>query len=94
MLQAYGVKYLNRYAPSIQQYRQVLQRKVRRVLKEHGGNKEEAFTLVEQEIDKRIAQRALDDNEYARVWVQHLHEKGKSKFGLNFWAWSPKWFPN
>ena len=82
MIGNYGLRYLNRYAPSISQYRQVLLRKVDRIIKEHGGNKEEARQLIEEEIEKRIAQKALDDSEYARVWVDHLHEKGKSKFAI------------
>ena len=82
LLQTFGLRYLDRYAPSISQYRHVLQRKVKRVLKEHGGDKDKAMELVELEIQKRIKQGILNDQNYANSWVNHLHEKGKSKLQI------------
>jgi len=70
---------LNRYVPSVEQFRIVLIRKVDRTIQACGdGDRETALELVEKEIQNRIETGELHDRNFAINWVEYLQQKGKS----------------
>jgi regulatory protein len=79
VIQEIGSRYLQRYVPSISQYRRVLIRNIDKRLRELGtGNREEALRMVEEDIQRRVECGALHDERFANTWTEHLYEKGKS----------------
>jgi regulatory protein len=74
-----AIRYLNRYVPSVKQFRSVLTRKVDRTIQARGdGDRVSALELIEKEIQRRIETGELHDRNFAINWVEHLQEKGKS----------------
>ena len=66
-------RYLDRYAPTIGQFRRVMMRRVRKA-----GGGEAGGALLEAEVQRRIRNGELDDRRYAVSWVEHLHRRGLS----------------
>ena len=79
VLQEVGRRYLERYVPSVVQFRRVLNRKVERNIRAGGSvSREVASTWIEEEVQRQVECGALQDQRFAISWTQHLHDKGKS----------------
>jgi regulatory protein len=73
-----AVRHLERWPASEVRVRRLLWQRVRRAQSFHGGTKEEAAPLVETVIARLIANKILDDEGFAKLWVNHLRRRGTS----------------
>ena len=75
-LQRAAATYLNRFAPSVYQFRQMLLRKCKKLPIDL--NQETVEHVVNGEILRRIQQGILNDRRYAESWAQKMQAAGKS----------------
>lgn len=70
--------YLRRYSASRKGLSRVLERKVKRHLREKGGEPETAKVLIEQVVARMVSAGYLDDAKLAESKTASLHRQGKS----------------
>jgi regulatory protein len=70
--------YLRRYSSSVAQLRRVLQRKVKRAAREHGGDAEKALAWVDPLVERMVRAGYLDDERLAATKTASLRRAGKS----------------
>lgn len=73
------MRHLQRWPASESRVRRLLEQRVRRAQSFHGGTKEEAAPLIEAVIAELRESRILDDDAFARLWVDHLRRRGTSQ---------------
>lgn len=74
-----GVHYLNRYASSVENFRQVMMRKIQKSCADHPDqDKDECVTLLNQTIQKFYDLGYLNDDIYAKQYIRGLLIQGKS----------------
>jgi regulatory protein len=70
--------YLRRYSASRKGLAQVLERKVKRLIREKGGDLEAAQALIEQVVNRMVTAGYIDDSRLAEAKSASLHRQGKS----------------
>lgn len=76
---AEAVSYLQRWTASEARVERVLWRRIKRAQSFHGGTPEEAKPLI-GEVMARLRQMGMvDDDRFARLWVDSLRRRGTSK---------------
>lgn len=70
--------YLRRFSASRKGLTQVLERKVRRYIREKGGDLSEAKPLIESVVDRMVSTGYVDDARLAEAKTASLHRQGKS----------------
>jgi len=75
-LQKAAATYLNRFAPSVYQFRQMLIRKCRKLSTQLTPDIIEI--RISAEIERRLNQGILNDKSYAENWARKMHGSGKS----------------
>jgi len=71
--------HLSRYGSSAENLRQVLRRKVQRSRAHHGGEGDGDDGLIQNVLDRLVAQGLLDDRRYAQALMQRLRRRGGSR---------------
>jgi regulatory protein len=74
-----GLHYLQRYATSVANFRQVMTRKVLRSAKVHGTDVQEGKKLIESLIERYVRSGLLNDKTFSEVKVKTLRQRGTSK---------------
>ena len=74
--------YLQRYATSVDNLRQVLTRKVNRSCTHHDVPPDEFYPLIEALLERYTASGLLNDKTYAEGRVGSLRRQGRSKQGI------------
>jgi len=77
-LERAALYYLERYASSAENLRQVLMRRVQRSAMLHGTDATAGAAVVDRLIARYLSAGLLDDGTYARMRVASLHRQGKS----------------
>jgi len=77
-LERAALYYLERYASSAENPRQVLMRRVQRSAMLHGTDATAGAAVVDRLIARYLSAGLLDDGTYARMRVASLHRQGKS----------------
>ena len=77
--------YLDRYATSAENLRRVLQRKVLRSLRAHGGDPEEAEKAIDALLNRFLEGGLLDDANYAETKARSLFRRGLSQRSMRLW---------
>ncbi len=77
-LERAALHYLERYASSAENLRQVLMRRVQRSAMLHGTDATAGVAVVDRLIARYLSAGLLDDGTYARMRVASLHRQGKS----------------
>jgi len=72
-------RYLQRWTPSERRMRDVLKRRVRKCVEAGTGTWAEGLTLVDEIVADLLADGGLDDDRFARMWVDDLHRRGTSR---------------
>ncbi|MHB8873821.1 MAG: regulatory protein RecX [Myxococcaceae bacterium] len=70
--------YLRRYSASVMQLRKVLQRRVKRALKERGGDAAQAQAWLDLVVERMVRAGYLDDERLAVAKTASLRRAGKS----------------
>lgn len=70
--------YLRRFSASRKGLTQVLERKVRRYIREKGGDFETAKPLIDQVVSRMVSTGYVDDARLAEAKTASLHRQGKS----------------
>ena len=78
MLERAALNYLERYAASSQQLRQVLTRRIQKFANLHGQDPEGAYALRDKLIEKLTAAGLLNDRAYAAGKARSRHDRGHS----------------
>ena len=89
-LQRLSRYYLERYSPSVAQFRRYLMQKVNKSIKHHfketpelyGEKQEEAHQWVEDEIQKRLEQNQLNDWLYTESQINRFQRQGLSQSAI------------
>ena len=73
-----ALHYLRRYSASRKGLAQVLERKVKRLIREKGGDLEPAKAMIEAVVERMVRAGYVDDARLAESKAQSLHRQGKS----------------
>ena len=74
--------YLERYSASVEHFRRILMKKVRRSARFHGTNIEEGARMIDNIIERYRRIGLLDDDRYAEAKVRYFHGRGISIRGI------------
>lgn len=77
-LQRAAMHYLHRYAASSSQLQRVLERKVERSCRHHGGEPSEFSGMVADAVAACVRSGLVDDRRFAEARAQSLRRKGRS----------------
>lgn len=77
-LQRAAMHYLHRYAASSSQLARVLQRKVERSCRHHGGEPSDFAEMVAEAVAACVRSGLVDDQRFAEARAQSLRRKGRS----------------
>jgi regulatory protein len=74
-----GLYYLQRYATSAENFRQVMTRKIKRSCAFHEVSPEDFYPLLEDMITRYLAVGLLNDSSFAQAKTSTLRRQGRSK---------------
>ena len=74
--------HLDRYWPSAMQLRRVLMRRVDKIVRTQGGSSQEGAELVDRIVADLRDRGILDDEQYARSWIEQLQRQGYSRMAM------------
>ena len=70
--------YINRYFASAHMLRKALERRAYRFVRKHGGTMDQARSLIDAEVRKRVDSGAVNDRFFAETMASELMKKGAS----------------
>lgn len=79
-----GIRYLQRYTPTTSAFRRVMQRRIDKALRFHGGDPDEHARTLDALVEELTSAGALDDDRWARARAEELHRRGTPVRGIRF----------